>query len=232
MLFKQLGAVIVIFIFLVSVSSAQTNDSVREEIYSKLHCCACKESFIQCVCPEAKEMKAYIEALLETGVGKEEIYYKVAKKYSLNVITDQQIKAGIERRLIDEAGVKRPQLVLEPRSVDFGKLHKHQGVVKRIFKISNKGTDKLVITNMRTSCGCVSVSLKTGEEKSRSFGTGAAAPGWQAVIDAGKAGELEVAVDLQHASVKPGKFIREVYIFSNDPLYPETVIVLAGNVEG
>lgn len=231
MLFKQLGAIIVIFTFFVSVSSAQTNNSVREEIYSKLHCCVCKEIFAQCVCQEAKEMKVYIEALLEAGVGKEEIYYKVAKKYSLNVITDPQIKAGIERRLIDEAGVKRPQLVLEPRSVDFGQLHKHQGVVKRIFKISNKGTDKLVITNIRTSCVCVSVSLKTGEEKSPFFVTSAAAPGWQTVIDTGKSGVLEIAVDLQHSSVKPGKLIREVQIFSNDPLYPEAILMLEGDVK-
>ncbi|MDO9066237.1 MAG: hypothetical protein Q7U96_04040, partial [Chloroflexota bacterium] len=131
MRFKQAGVFIAILIFLFGVSFAQDINSVRAEIYSKLQCCACKETFAQCVCQEAKEMKAYIEALLETGVGKEEIYYKVAKKYSLTVIIDSQIKEGIEKRLIDEAGAKRPQLVLEPRSVDFGQLHKHQGVVKR-----------------------------------------------------------------------------------------------------
>lgn len=231
MRFKQAGVFIAIFIFLFGISFAQDIDSVRAEIYSKIHCCACREAFAQCVCQEAKEMKAYIEAFLEAGVAKDEVYYKVAKKYSLNVIIDPQIKLEIEKRLINEAGVKRPQLVLEPRSFDFGELRKRQGIVKKIVTISNKGTDKLIIKNIRTSCGCVNVSLKTGEEKSPFFSTSGAAPGWQTVIDAGKSGVLEITVDLQHSSVKPGKLIREVQIFSNDPLYPEAILMLYGEVE-
>jgi hypothetical protein len=210
---KQLGTAILIVACFVNTSFAQGIDNVKAEIYSKLHCCVCRDSFMQCVCPEAKEMKAYVEALLETGVGKEEIYYKVAKKYSLNAITDGQIKAGIGKRFIDEAGGKRPQLVLETHSFDFGRLQKAQGVVKKIFAISNKGTDTLVINNIKTSCGCVKASLR------------------RSVIEPGKTGELEVAIDLQHASLRTGKLIREVRIVSNDPLYPETVITVEGEVK-
>lgn len=118
--------------------------------------------------------------------------------------------------------------MLEVWSFDFGELRKSQGKVKKTFKVSNAGTDKLVISNIRTSCACVAASIKVGEEKSPFFATAGAASGWQAIIDPGKAGELEVSVDLKHPSVKTGKLIRELSIFSNDPLYPETILMIEG----
>lgn len=231
MRFKQTCIAVSVLFFFFGAAFAQDVDSIKKEIYSKLHCCSCKETFAQCVCKDAKAMKAYIDALLETGVGKEEIYYKVAKKYSLNTITDPQTKAGIEKRLIDEAGVKRSQLVLEPYSFDFGKLRKTQGKVKKVFKVYNKGNADLIINNIKTSCGCVIAFLKVGENKSPLFDTAGAAAGWQAVIEAGKSGEIEINIDLKHSSVKTGRLIRELSIFSNDPLYPETILIFKADVE-
>ena len=45
-------------------------------------------------------MKGYIDALLETGIAKDEIYYKVVKRYSLAQVLDNQLKAELEKDLL------------------------------------------------------------------------------------------------------------------------------------
>jgi hypothetical protein len=209
---------------------AQSIDTKKEEIYSKLKCCPCKESFATCTCPEAKEMKAYIDALLEGGLSKEDIFKKIAKKFSLKVIIDEKIKADIEKELRDEAGPAKPIIVVESSLFDFGQVNKKQGEIKKVLKILNGGTADLIITNLKTSCGCVSVSLSADGKKSPYFGTEGVNPIWRAVIKPSGSAELEIKLDLTHPSIGIGKVIREIFITSNDPAYPETGIIIEANV--
>ena len=65
--------------FICSAVFAQDVGALRTEIYSKLRDKRCNMPLSECNCPEAKEMKGYIDALLETGIAKVEIYYKVVK---------------------------------------------------------------------------------------------------------------------------------------------------------
>ncbi len=227
-LFHTISSIFLCFvslIFLSQVVFAQNIDTQKSDIYSKLRDRQCTEmSLDKCDCPAAKEMKAYIDALLETGVTKEDIFYKVAKRFSPKVILDEQIKAEVEQRLIKETGGKRSQIIFEPSSLNFGKVSKKQAKISRIFKLYNKGNANLVITNIRVSCGCVTSSLKAGKNKSPYFGVAGANPGWQAVIGPGKYGELEVVLDLNHSSMGMGKQIRNVFVSNNDPLNPEATL--------
>src|SRR4030042_4117127 len=145
---------------------AQNADSVKSTIYSKLKCCPCPDTFETCTCAEAKEMKAYIDGLLESNVPEEEVFYKLAKKYSLNVIIDTSLRKDLEERLIKEAGEKHPRLQAEPLAYDLGKDSKKDEKIKKIFKIVNQGNSNLVIRRLKTSCPCATVSLTAGEEKS------------------------------------------------------------------
>lgn len=210
---------------------AQDANALKSEIYSKLKCCDCQVTFDKCVCPEAKEMKGYIDALIEARTTKEEIFYKVAKKYSLNVILDEQIKDSIEQRLIKEAGQKRPQIVLEPASFDFGEVTKKQGKISKIFKLSNQGNAPLVIKNIRTSCPCTFVSLKVNKKKSPPSSTEGSPANWQAEVKPGENAELEVVLDLASPHVSPGKVIRDTSITSNDPIYPQTTVRIEAEVK-
>jgi len=212
---------IICFMFFPQLTFAQNAEGVKLEIYSKLKCCSCKESFDKCACSEAKEMKAYIDALLENGMGKEDIFFRVAKKYSINTVIDPQIRQMVEQRLIREAGEKRPQIVLEAASFNFGSVSKKQGKLSKIFKVYSKGNADLVITNLRVSCSCVTASLRVGKNKSPYFGTSGAQAGWNEIIRPGDFGKLEVVLDLKHSSMGMGKQIRDVFIESNDPVYPQ-----------
>ncbi len=217
-------------LFILPVVFAQNTDALKSDIYSKLKCCSCQVSFDKCTCPEAKEMKAYIDALLENGVTREDIFYKVAKKFSLNTIMDPQIKQEAERRLIKEAGEKRPQITLDSTSFDFGKKSKKDGKISQIFKFSNKGNSSLVITNIKTSCPCATVSLKVNKKKTPYFGTEGSPKDWRIEVKPGENGEIELMIDLASQYVKPGKLIREASIFSSDPVYPELKVKVEAEV--
>lgn len=223
---------VICFMFFPQLTFAQNTEVVKSEIYSKLKCCSCKESFDKCTCPEAKEMKAYIDALLESGTSKEGIFCKVAKKFSLKTIQGEQLRQNIEEKLIQEAGKNRPQIFPEPASFDFGRVNKKQGKVSKRFKLFNKGNLPLVIKHIKTSCPCASVSLKINKTKSPYFGTQGSPRDWQSEIKPGKTGELELLIDLGSYHVKTGKLIREASIFSNDPVYPEIAVKVKAEVNG
>lgn len=209
---------------------AQNANDLKAEVYSKLKCCACQLSFDICVCPEAKEMKAYVDALLENGLPKEKIFYRVAKKFSLKVLLDESTRSEVEERLIKEAGEQRPQLILEPVSFNFGKVSKKQAKIQKMFKLYNKGNAKLVITNIKVSCACASASLKVNKNKSPYFGIAGAPNNWQMAIEPNEFGELEIVLDPRHQSIRIGHLVRVVSIFSNDPLYPEVEVKVEADI--
>ncbi len=209
---------------------AQDVDALRLEIHSKLRDKRCNMPLSECNCPEAKEMKGYIDALLETGTPKEEIYYKAAKKFSLKTILDENLKKELEKRLAGEAGESRPQLVLESNSFNFGEVKKSQGKVSTIFKLRNKGNADLTVTNLRASCVCTTISLTVDKQKSPYFDNKGAPKDWKMVLKSDQAGELEVVLDLAHKAISAGDLIREVTIASNDPLYPETSVRVEAKV--
>lgn len=226
---------ILLFAFVIFFSRAvfaQNSDTLKSDIYSKLKCCACQVSFDKCTCAEAKEIKAYVDAFLEGGLDKEEIFYRVAKKFSLNTILDPQVKADAEKRLIKEAGEKRPQIIIKPASFDFGRVTKKQGKISKIFRVTNKGNSPLIIKNIKTSCPCASVSLRVNKIKSPYFATKGSPEGWQAEIKPGQGAELELIIDLASPHVKPEKLIRDAAIISNDPLYPEITVRVEAEVLG
>ena len=228
---KKVGIFFLALSLFSQIALAQDADSLKREIYSKLKNPTCDMALSECKCPEAKEIKGYIAGLLDSGSAKDEIFYKAAKKFSLKVIADDELKQVIEKRLIQEAGDSRPQIALEPADYfDFGKVDKGQGLAGKTFKLYNKGKKNLVITNIVVSCPCVSVSLIKGDEKSPYFGVKGAPTGWQAELKPNESASLEVVLDLNHKSVSIGGLLREIMLTSNDPLYPTVSITVKAEV--
>lgn len=226
----MVNRLISVVISAVIVSSAFAQDAVKlkEEIYSKLDCCPCKDSFAVCSCKEATQMKAYIDALLDTNTPKSEIYYKIAKKFSINTIIDKQARGEIEARLLKEAGDRRPEARFDSKLFNFGRVARKQGKVTKTFIIENIGNAPLVVKNIKTFCPCATVSLSVGKIKSPSFGTDGAPADWQAEISPRANGALEVVIDLASPHVNTGKLVRDILISSNDPLYPEMTLRVEG----
>lgn len=233
---KIIVAFLLLFVYILFFSPgsifAQDVNVQKSEIYSKLRDRRCTTMTLdKCNCPDAREMKAYIDALIETGLSKEDIFYKVAKKFSLKVIVDQEIKSQLEKRLIKEAGKKRPQIVLEPVFFDFGVVTRKQKSVNKIFKLSNNGNDALVVKSIKTSCPCTLAALKANKEKTPYYGTEGSPADWKAEVKPQDSAELEVMLDLVSPHIKNGKVIRDVTVISNDPLYPEMTVMVEAVVE-
>lgn len=227
---RRLGALL-LCVYLGFFSQAAIAQDMKAEIYSKLKNPRCDMALAECNCPEAREIKGYITGLLDAGIGKDDIFYKVANKFSLKAISDNELRLAIEKKLIREAGENRPQIVLEPADyLDFGTVDRKQGEVRKAFKLSNKGKADLIIRNIKVSCSCVSVSLGKGSEKSPYFGTRGVPEGWQAELKPGENSDLEVVIDLNHKSVREGDLLREIMISSNDPIHPESSVTVKAQV--
>jgi len=232
--YRRINAIILCFLSLIFFSQlafAQGLDALKSDIYSKLKCCSCKEAFEKCTCPEAKEMRAYIDALLESAGSNDDIFYKIAKKFSLNTVIDAKIRQDVERRLIKEAGDKYPKIILTPDYFDFGQVTRKQGKLSKEFNLTNRGNAILIIKNIRTSCPCASVSLNANKNKSLYFGTAGAPKDWQVAINPGESGILELSVDLASPYVKAGKMIRDASVISNDIIYPEILVRVEAEVK-
>jgi len=227
---RKISSFLILAVFSFQIALAQNIDALKKEIYSKLKCCKCELSFAECRCIDAVKMKTYIDALLESGLSKDEAFYKIAKKYTPDVIIDKSLKKAIENRLKKEAGSTRPEINLDRDSYNFGNVSKKSGKINKVFRIYNKGNSDLVVSNIRTSCGCISASLKAAGARSPYFGVSGASPGWQVIIAPGKSGELDIVLDLQDSSMGHGKQARDVFMATNDPLRPNILIRVEAEV--
>jgi hypothetical protein len=217
--------------FITQLGFAQNNYDLETEVYPKLSGRQCAHPLAgQHSCQESITMKAYIEGLKEAGASKEDIFLKVAKKYSLDTILDKDIKARVEKELIKDFGDKRPQIAIEPTTHNFGQVSRSQGTVTNIFKIKNKGNSELIINNVYTACPCTSVSIKVDKYESPVFNTTGAPKDWQVKLQPGKTAELKVTLDLNHKSLNVGNVSRKVLVLSNDPLYPSASVTISAEL--
>ena len=216
---------VIVSMFFYGITFAQQTPDLKAEIYPKLTDRRCQiMSLDKCNCPDARELKAYIEALIETGANKDDIFYKAAKKFSPVVILDKEMKEAMEKRLEAEIGKDRPQISFDTISFDFGPVSRKQGSVKKNILVSNKGNQDLIIKDIKAGCSCTTAALKVDKNISPYFGNAGAGPGWQMVIEPGKSADLEIVFDAANPSVKPGNLKRDISIVSNDPIFPQGIV--------
>ena len=118
------------------------------------------------------------------------------------VPTTQAIEQTIEKAKNGEG----PQMVFEGMVVDYGTIEQHSEPL-RTLKFVNKGTEPLVITNARGSCGCT-------------------VPTWaKEPIMPGE----ESVIEIRYATNRLGKFSKKVTITTNEGTEPH-VINVTGSV--
>ena len=100
-----------------------------------------------------------------------------------------------------------PQFSVSPQGYDFGRIGPDEPVTTN-FTVSNPGNAPLKIDSVTTSCGCTTAQL-SGQT---------VAPG--ATVD------LDVTFDPQAHDGATGKFVRYVYLRTNDSDQPEVEVKL------
>lgn len=103
----------------------------------------------------------------------------------------------------------QPKLVLEKKEIDLGTVY-NGALVKARLKLTNGGTDRLIIRNVRTSCGCTTVKQLKGELKP------------------GESDELEIEFN---SSGFRGTVTKYVHIETNDPANQYVSVTFTTNVK-
>lgn len=196
-----------------------------EEIYPLFECPCCGKFIDECSCGMAAERRGYIDASIEISdnASRDKIVLAYVKKYGLNSFMDEKEEEKIREKLVKEAPAERPIISLSPDSYDFEDVSQGKGIVEISFKLRNEGKKDLVINELETSCGCTSASIVYQGEESPIFsmpghGENEEIGDWQIAISSGEEAELKVYYDPNVHEEFRGSAIREISVFSNDPI--------------
>ena len=108
----------------------------------------------------------------------------------------------------------QPRIEITPKEYDFGEIEYGQ-IVKYVFKVKNIGQEILEIKKIATSCGCTTAEI---EKKSIE-------PGEEVNLNA------EYNTGMMSGSHAKGKQERIIYIKTNDPVSPQTEVVIKALVK-
>jgi hypothetical protein len=99
------------------------------------------------------------------------------------------------------------QVDLSATEYDFGTIPNDKSV-SQVFEVRNVGRGKLEIVGVSTSCGCTTAQVSKRQ------------------LARGETAELEVTYDPLAHEGATGRFMRIVYIRSNDPEVPEATLTI------
>jgi len=99
------------------------------------------------------------------------------------------------------------QIKFETESIDYGSIEKGSTGL-RVFIFENKGDAQLIITNVKSSCGCT-IPKKP-----------------EAPIAPGKKGEIQISYDTNRLGV----FRKTITVSTNDPTSPIIALKIGGTV--
>ncbi len=208
-----------------SINLIPVNTVTAEEIYPLFECSCCGKAIDQCTCPMARERRNYVDALIELSDNKpkDEIVLFYVKKYGLNSFLDKEKQQEFREKLIKEAPVDRPIITFIPESYDFGNISQKEEITTTTFEVKNDGDKDLIIDKIETSCGCTSASIVYQGEEGPKFsmpghGINEKNKDWQIKIGPNQKAQLKVYYDPHAHKDFRGTAIREISIFSNDPI--------------
>ena len=195
-----------------------------EDVYPLFMCPCCGKPIDTACCGMANERKAYVEGLVAAEISEDNVISVYVKKYGLSSFIDETRKKEFRDELIAQAPIERPIITLETQDYDFGDVSQDGGVVTAFFELNNDGKNDLIINKLETSCGCTSASIVYNGEEGPVFsmpghGINEDVPAdWQVTIKEGEKAQVKVYYDPDVHPGFRGTAIREVHIFSNDPI--------------
>lgn len=184
-------------------------------------------------CSMAQERITFIDGLTAGKLSKDEVIAAYVKKYGLNSFVDKNQAEEFKKKLIAQAPAERPIISVSPKTIDLGDVSLAKGDISALFEITNSGKTDLIINKLDTSCGCTSAAIVYRGKEGPRFamaGHGIENPtNWQVVIPAGEKAQLKVYYNPNIHKDFRGAAIREIYVFSNDPINFETKVKIELN---
>lgn len=119
---------------------------------------------------------------------------------------------------------------VEETAHDWGEIKLNGGDVEKVFKITNNGTEDLILTNVVTSCMCTTAQLILDDETSPYFGMHTKSS-YKLLVPPRKTAQLKVVFDpAYHGPSGVGSITRQVSVETNDPDKPELNFMLTAIV--
>ena len=216
-----------------NVTNAVVSTASAKEIYPMFICPCCGRTIDASCCGMAKERKVYVDGLTEGRLSKEEIVATYIKKYGLDSFKDEKQKQAFKKRLEREAPESRPIISINPEVYDLGDVSQSEGEVNSLFEIANSGKSDLIINKLETSCGCTSASVVYKRQEGPRFSmpghSGENPDNWQVAIPSSEKAQLKVYYNPNVHKNFRGAAVREIYVFSNDPINFETKVKIELN---
>jgi hypothetical protein len=117
------------------------------------------------------------------------------------------VGAGVGYDRFRAAPSEPPRIAVTPAEFDFGEIGPKLAV-SHVFTVTNTGGAPLDISGVSTSCGCTTAAIETTQ------------------LQPGESTALTVIFDPQAHNGATGRFLRLVYLRSNDPQTPEAQMKL------
>jgi len=136
-------------------------------------------------------------------------------------------KSGAKPKVTKDEQVK---LTVGSKSHDWGDIDIQGGIVSKTFDIKNDGDDPLKLYDIKTSCTCTTAQVIVGDKKSKKFGMHEKT---SVVVEVPPHQTAQLRVEFDPAFHGPdavGQITRAVTLKTNDPINPDLVFQLAGNV--
>lgn len=142
-------------------------------------------------------------------LGPQEKYVYVMSNDPINKELKLSFKCVVvDKSVAKDAKAKLPKLKLNSTEYNFGDVEEGKLVETKIgFK--NIGNADLIISQVKTSCGCTAVLLSSKK------------------LQPGESGNLRIELD---TNGREGKLTRTIVVYSNDPEGPNQVITLIANI--
>ncbi|MFH2014063.1 MAG: DUF1573 domain-containing protein [Patescibacteria group bacterium] len=240
--YKEIIGIIVLVIIILFIINLDTkNDSVlgskvasAKEIYSLFYCPCCGRDINTDCCEMSFERKNYVDSLIQNNSSENEVIMSYIKQYGIDSFIDENNKEEFQERLIKEAPKDRPKMTIEPLFYDLGDVSQKNGIVTTFFDIKNEGNKDLIINRLETSCGCTSASIIYKDQEGPIFsmsghGINEEIKDWQILISPGEKVQLKVYYDPNVHPDFRGTAVREIHVFSNDPISFEKKAVIELN---
>lgn len=223
----------------INILKVLATPALAQEIYPLFYCPCCGQPLDKdnICCGMAGQRIDYIDYLVQQTLSEDEIILSYVKKYGANSFMDKDKQKEFLQELVKQAPADRPIISLAPVTYDFGDVSQKRGIATTFFELKNEGNEDLIIDRLETSCGCTSVSIIYQGNEGPKFGM----PGhginekvrnWQVVIPSGKTAQVKVYYDPYTHQDFRGFAIREIYVYSNDPIdWQKKVIIELNQVD-
>lgn len=212
---------VIVFMHLNNASKIE----MKERIFAEFTSSCGADSLLDSDCWVDSGKKQYILGLIEQGLSEHDVFVESGINFGLFTFKDKILGSQIYLELNESGRLDLPVIRIAPDMVDLHNVSsKSVSHVISDFDLENKGNSTLIITDVTTSCSCLRVMFIKDGLESPLLGRFTNSQGWSLVLQPGETAVMRSYFDPRINAWESGWQNRWIYVISNDPITPKTII--------